>query len=106
MGMDGHRFEWIGAVTWIGMYVDIHGYPWMSMQNHGYPLISIHFHAFPCVSVAKRGPTISAPSQAPHLGVMDLNPSQQWSAQDFQQPPPHADRGARPPDPPRRTQPP
>ena len=71
MGMDGHRFEWIGAVTWIGMYVDIHGYPWMSMQNHGYPLISIHFHAFPCMSMDIHGYWTAARGKE---GAYDLCP--------------------------------
>ena len=42
-------------------------------------------------------PAISAPSQTAHLGVVDLNPLQQGSMQNFQQRPPQADSGARRP---------
>ena len=94
-------------------YVHIHGYPWMSMENHGingYLYISMHFHECPWISmdigqrpVAKRGPTISAPPQAAHLGVVDNSGVCRTSSNDH---PAEADRGARPPVPPRRTQPP
>ena len=84
--------------------MDIHGCPWKTRDIHGYPYISTHFHGCPWISmdigqrpVAKRGPAISAPSQAAHLGVVDLNPLQQRSMRDFQQRPPQADSAARRP---------
>ena len=93
-------------------YVDIHGCPWKTMEINGYLYISMHFHGCPWISmdigqrpVAKRGPTISAPPQAAHLGVVDNSGVCRTSSNDHH-PRAQADRGARPPDPPRRTQPP